>query len=109
MYSPLVTTQFVMMQVMTEFAEALGVNRQYAEMLSHIHVLQATSFPLWQKFIVSQCRGCLKSMESCPFIHPGPDNLSPGVTAAEVSTANRAAVACGRITSCPVRATAPQE
>ncbi|MEC8306343.1 MAG: hypothetical protein VXZ72_00585 [Chlamydiota bacterium] len=101
MYKPMVTTRFVMMQVLAEFAQQLGVSRQYAEMLSHVHVLQAESFEHWQRFIMSQCSRCEKSMESCSFIHPK-DDESSGASGAEISVGNRAAVACGRIKDCPV-------
>ena len=110
MDKPLMTTKFVMMQVLAEFAENLGVKRQYAEVLAHVHVSQAHSFKNWQAFLMSQCRLCEKSMSDCPFLHPTED-MAEGSTAAELSTANRASVSYGRVAACPSfkRASAPQE
>ena len=98
MDKPLVTTKFVMMQVLAEFAENLGLSRQYAEMLSHVHVLQSASFNNWQTFMVSQCRLCDKSPETCSFMHP--DSSAPD--SADTASANRASVSYGRIGKCPI-------
>jgi len=110
MDKPLMTTRFVMMQVLAEFAENLGVSRQYAEILSHVHVAQAESFKHWQSFLMNQCRMCEKSMSSCEFLHPT-EEVTDGHTPAELSTANRASVSYGRVTTCPSikKVTSPQE
>ena len=100
--NPVMTTPFAVAQVLREFAQKLGVDGTYAEVLAQIHLQQCPILPNWGTFLMSECRCCTKAPSTCAFLNPTERQCSSEESPSQVSSANRASITYGRIHKCPL-------
>lgn len=107
--TPRYLTRYALTRLLKEFAGELGFSETMADIVSQVH-MQRTSIPdRWSEFVVRNCAGCAKQMDTCSFLNPKPENCVEGATPDTVKAANALQIERGRLRNCPVREESPDE
>ena len=89
-------------RTLQEFAMKLGLNEEYASILSQVHVKSSDILRNWMNFTESNCAGCTHNPEECVFFHPTEKDCRDSATPKNTKRANRVVVENGVLRKCPV-------
>ena len=99
--TPIYLTKFALARLLKEFAKRCGLDDGFSDILAQIHLQESTIPATWSEFIVVNCTGCEKSIETCDYMNPKPQNCPEGTTPEDMRAANAMMVESGRNTMCP--------
>ena len=100
---PITTTRYAISRVMKDFAIRIGLDPEYADILSQVDVMRTEVLDVWFRFLGTQCSNCERAPTACQFLHPEENSCPEGVAPAEIGNANRIAITERRVVMCPVR------
>lgn len=97
---PLFLTTFALGRLLKGFAQVLGNEPVYADVLAQVYLQRSDSHTAWSSFIQTNCAGCAKTPESCNFLNPSPESCVEGATPETVQSAYAVMIETGRLTHC---------
>jgi hypothetical protein len=99
--TPIYLTKFALARLLKEFAKRCGLDDGFSDILAQIHLQESTIPSTWSEFIVVNCTGCAKNIETCDYMNPDALNCPEGISPADMKAANAMMVESSRVTKCP--------
>jgi hypothetical protein len=99
---PLVITDTVLARILRGFALRLGLDDNFADALSQVHVQTSNIHQKWSRFLQDNCSSCEKAPANCEFMNPTAKNIiGDRATPPSMKHANMTMVEMGKFQHCP--------